>query len=921
MFRIFKCFMILMFLICFVQYASTAPKKGPKLGFVPKGISLNSPGSSKFLTGPQKGKPADIALGFLKQNKGRLKVIDQDIDALKVTDQYSDAQSGATHIYLRQAFAGIEVFNANANVSIAKDGSIINAHGSLISGLARTINNRVPAISAIEAAQTAAQYLELNITEPLVTISGRTGPAEETVLSSGGISIEPIRTKLIYQPVSEQSVRLSWNVEIYEKGAQHNWSLRVDAENKQILSAIDLVENDSWKPAVGNVSRRSGSVISAPSSSSSPSSPVTSSYNVFARPKENPDDGPRTIENDPFDVTASPFGWHDTDGVAGPEFTITRGNNVYAYTDIDANNVPDANSSPDGGASLNFDFPLDLTKNPDTYRPAAVTNLFYWNNIMHDVFYHYGFNEAAGNFQVNNYGNGGLGGDDVQAEAQDGSSLNNANFGTPVDGMQPRMQMFVWVPSGGYVVTVNAGTIAGDYTATPAVFGAQLSSSGPVTGDVELVTDSGTTGSPTDACEPLVGFTPGHIALLDRGTCTFVVKVKNAQNAGAAGVIVANNQPGNPITMGGTDPTITIAAEMVSRDNGTLFKANLPFNATLKFAGEPVPSRDSDLDAGVICHEYTHGISNRLTGGPANVSCLQNAEEMGEGWSDFSALVLTPNSTDGPYTSRGIGNYVDFEPSTGTGIRPTPYTIDLNVNPSTYADISGQEVHTVGYIWTSMLWEVYWNLVAKYNFNPNIYQSWTTGGNNLAIQLEIDGMKLQPCSPGFVDGRDAILLADQNLTGGANQCAIWQGFAKRGLGFSASQGSSNDTTDGTEAFDLPTSCFNFTGFGSPLKPEPQLTSATAGAAVRVKFSLNGNQGLNILASGFPGSRQVTCDTLAPTGSLEPTTTSGGAGLDYDPSIDQYNYPWATLKSWKGQCRQFVISFTDGSVHSAYVRFK
>jgi hypothetical protein len=65
-------------------------------------------------------------------------------------------------------------------------------------------------------------------------------------------------------------------------------------------------------------------------------------------------------------------------------------------------------------------------------------------------------------------------------------------------------------------------------------------------------------------------------------------------------------------------------------------------------------------------------------------------------------------------------------------------------------------------------------------------------------------MKLQPCNPGFVDGRDAILLADRLSNGGANQCLIWEAFARRGLGVSAVQGSSNNVNDGTEAFDVPT---------------------------------------------------------------------------------------------------------------------
>ena len=79
-----------------------------------------------------------------------------------------------------------------------------------------------------------------------------------------------------------------------------------------------------------------------------------------------------------------------------------------------------------------------------------------------------------------------------------------------------------------------------------------------------------------------------------------------------------------------------------------------------------MPDRDSDLDNGVIAHEYGHGISNRLTGGPANVTCLQNAEQMGEGWSDWFALVLTPEAGDTATTPRGVGNYVSFQPETAS---------------------------------------------------------------------------------------------------------------------------------------------------------------------------------------------------------------------------------------------------------------
>ena len=78
---------------------------------------------------------------------------------------------------------------------------------------------------------------------------------------------------------------------------------------------------------------------------------------------------------------------------------------------------------------MTFDFPLDLTKDPTTYIDSSVTNLFYWNNIVHDVFYQYGFDEQSGNFQEDNFERGGKGNDAVVANAQDGSGFNNANFG------------------------------------------------------------------------------------------------------------------------------------------------------------------------------------------------------------------------------------------------------------------------------------------------------------------------------------------------------------------------------------------------------------------------------------------------------------------------------------------------------------
>jgi hypothetical protein len=368
--------------------------------------------------------------------------------------------------------------------------------------------------------------------------------------------------------------------------------------------------------------------------------------------------------------------------------------------------------------------------------------------------------------------------------------------------------MYLWTNPRPNSVTIDPpSSAAGTYEASGAAFGPPPTTTG-VSGNVALVDDGVPPAS--DGCEPLIGFPAGSIALIDRGNCTFVQKVSNAQSAGATAVIMVNNVPGDPITMGGSDPSITIPSVMVSLEDGDVIKAGLP--ATGKVASDPALAallRDGDLDAGIVIHEYGHGISNRLTGGPSIVNCLTAIEEqMGEGWSDWLAIALTALPSESGEQRRGMGTYALFQRDrTGGGIRPTPYSTDMSINPATYDTIKTAAVpHGVGYVWATMLWELFWDLTDKHGFNPNPYGDWTTGGNNLAIQLVMDGMKMQPCLPGFVDGRDAILAADRALTGGQNQCVIWRGFAKRGLGFSAIQGTSASRTDNFEAFDTHPSC-------------------------------------------------------------------------------------------------------------------
>src|SRR5690606_7281447 len=142
----------------------------------------------------------------------------------------------------------------------------------------------------------------------------------------------------------------------------------------------------------------------------------TECYEVIALPLQSPYYGARSIEVQPADPVASPFGWHDTDGAVGAEFTTTRGNNVDAYEDGD-----NSGYLPDAGAELEFTgYPFSrIYTSCNQYEDSAISKLFYMSKIFHDVLYQYGFHEVSRNFQEDNYGNAGLASDSGNAVPQD----------------------------------------------------------------------------------------------------------------------------------------------------------------------------------------------------------------------------------------------------------------------------------------------------------------------------------------------------------------------------------------------------------------------------------------------------------------------------------------------------------------------
>ncbi|MCB1007469.1 MAG: M36 family metallopeptidase [Acidobacteria bacterium] len=769
--------------------------------------SLAARSEAAYLTQPSEAPAAEVASSFLENRADIFGVAAADLAEAALTDVVPTRHNGVTHFYYRQRVNGIEVDGAELSVHIDRLGRVFHVSGHPIVDLANRASETrsFPLLSHEDAIQAAASRLGLGTVQALDLLDASAGPDRAARFANPSVSEEPIPVRLRYFRTPDgDRLTLAWNLWIKDPRNPDWWNLWIDAETG------DLVGRDNWTDY--------------------------EQYQVFAQPKESPFGGGRTIEVNPYtDGTGSPFGWHDTNGVAGPEFTSTRGNNVRACVDADANNACDGGSEPDGGGALDFTgalVPLDLANDqPAAYQPAAVVNLFYWNNIMHDVLYEYGFDEPAGNFQVNNYGNGGSGNDAVNADAQDGSGTNNANFSTPSDGLAPRMQMFRWTAPN--EITVNApAPVAGGQVAGTAGSGWGGQTGYNVTQDLTYLNDQ--SGVADDGCcndgntlctAPQLALwnVTGKIALLRRGQCEFGTKAVNAQNAGAIGVILINNVD-TIISMGpgvnGASATIPILS--IPMDVGATWLANQSgLNATMDATNTVAPDRDSDLDAGVIAHEYGHGVSNRLTGGPSTTSCLTAVEQQGEGWSDWQTLFLNASPGDTSTTSRAVGSYVNFDDFVplAAGIRRYPYSTDMGVNPLTYASIAdtlNTQPHGIGVIWATTIWEMYWNLVDRYGYDADIYYG--SGGNNLAYQLVLDGMKLQPCGSGlsFPSSRDAILAADTANYEGENYCEIWRAFGKRGVGVAASTGGSNNDRVVTEDFTIPAECLDLIfsdGFG------------------------------------------------------------------------------------------------------------
>ncbi|HEX3249989.1 MAG TPA: M36 family metallopeptidase [Pyrinomonadaceae bacterium] len=664
--------------------SSRAPEKAANLRAV-----LNEAGAMKnfFIDGgtlsePRSDTADNVARNFLARHNSLFALSTASTEELKLENEDND--QGTSFLNYTQTVGGIKVFEGQVQVVVNKNGEVLNVReGFLVDGPPR---QRRGAMDEAKAIAKAFEHAGRNVFPSFVENYSRQSTTEMSRFANPlDLNLEEVLSEQNVVRVNGES-RLAWHI-FAEIGPEEWYEILLDAYTGELLLRHNLYLFEAQ-----------GTVYT-----------------------EAPDKGARQLISFVGDTTINTAaGWMGAS-------TVTTGNNVEAYLDTDANNVPDNNNGAGlstghaSAANQNFTFPFDTTVDPRTQQAAVVTNLFYYNNVMHDFSYNLGFTETARNFQVNNFGRGGTGNDSVRAEAQDGSGTNNANFATPPDGSRPRMQQFLFT--------------------------------------------------------------------------------------------------------------------------------------------SPSPDRDSSVDGDVVFHEYGHGISNRLIGNGSTALSGTQSGAMGEGWSDYWAITI---NNDG-----AVGEYVTNNPA---GIRRAAYTVPAAAVHDSYADLGagGFEVHRDGEVWAATLWDLRTQL-----------------GAAITDRIVLNGMKFTPTRPSFLNARDGIIQADQNLNGGANRCAIWTVFARHGMGVSAV---GNDGTTHVAATDVPADCggtcsFSINPTSASFAAAGGTGSVTVTTAAGCNWTAASNNSFITVTSGASGSGNgtVSYSVAANTSSLSRNGSLTIAGLTHSVS--------------------------------------
>ncbi len=305
------------------------------------------------------------------------------IGELKIKDQYRSDHNQVEHVYLVQVVNGLEIFGTGINLAFLPGGRVSgNSHRlTVVDGIA--INSSTPVISAPQAIGIVAD--NLGITTRSVPVVKHHTKSGIPVYSKEDISLQDIPADLGYLYASSGEYRLTWKLQIESKQHGELYQSFVDATNGQPIANDKLTLHCSFEDGYmsNDASCIDQSNLSSEKFEAPPDMVITGGqYRVLPLTIESPGHGDFQLVTGIDDLLASPFGWHDNDGIAGNEYTTTRGNNVHAFLDRNWDYAPDGDL--DGGPGLLFDFPYNPADEPSGNQDVALTNLFFWNNLMHD---------------------------------------------------------------------------------------------------------------------------------------------------------------------------------------------------------------------------------------------------------------------------------------------------------------------------------------------------------------------------------------------------------------------------------------------------------------------------------------------------------------------------------------------------------
>ncbi|MFN7921721.1 MAG: M36 family metallopeptidase [Bryobacteraceae bacterium] len=406
------------------------------------------------LTEAKPGEPRDIAAEFLGTVAAERNLDAAAVTAAELIKEYRTAHNGVTHLVYRQRFGGLDVTNGEWTVNVDREGRVINAGGLLFPEPARGTVPPAP-FSVTRAARAAVASVNPALAErfrpallaPSI-VNGASGRSITVQRLAGGELGADIEARPVWFGTASGVVG-AWEFYVLDADGVNAYNVIVDSLNQKILEKESLTR---FQAPRGLVFERQ--------------SPQPNPQPGF-RVESTPAYVPRTLQSLAGDSVASPRGW-----VTGEE---TAGNNVIAGSNALGTAFGTARTAR--SASRDFQFPLELgpgAPNPNNFADAASVNLFYWMNRAHDLFYQFGFDEAAGNYQVDNFNKGGAGGDPVVAFAHYGSagpffaSLNNAFYSTRRTGEDGSPAMIaMYLGTGADVITdgsYDAEVMVHEYT-------------------------------------------------------------------------------------------------------------------------------------------------------------------------------------------------------------------------------------------------------------------------------------------------------------------------------------------------------------------------------------------------------------------------------------------------------------------------